>query len=169
MSKTFFVKYRQRGFWAYDVALNVFLKHLIDVARPLNAGSNSDWLTQGIHDWRVTIAAHECGKVIDENWNQPQLAAFVELANQACDLLAERETIGSDEILTWDFGDGVRAFTRGAVTVETAPIIELGRAIIALIDGTLLAPPPDTAWIFGTPNGRDVIPMVPGYRWDSLD
>ena len=32
MSQTQYVKYANRGFWAYDVALGVFLKHLIDAA-----------------------------------------------------------------------------------------------------------------------------------------
>jgi hypothetical protein len=45
--------------------------------------------------------------------------------------------------------------------VFTAPAIELGRAIIALLFGELPEAPKGEVWIFGTPMGRSTIRMDP--------
>jgi hypothetical protein len=55
MTMTQFVRHGDRGFWAYDVALGVFLKHLIDVAEPLAQ-------SQG-NNWRSDELSHEVGGV----------------------------------------------------------------------------------------------------------
>jgi hypothetical protein len=34
MSKNKYVAFGDEGFWSYDVALDIFLKHLIDIAEP---------------------------------------------------------------------------------------------------------------------------------------
>ena len=57
--------------------------------------------------------------------------------------------------------DDMRIFPRGAKEVETAPVIELGRAIITMMSGELPEPPEGTIWLYGTVKGRDTI----GWRW----
>jgi hypothetical protein len=42
--------------------------------------------------------------------------------------------------------------------VETAPVIELGRAFIELVSGELPEPPDGKIWIYGTETGREVYP-----------
>jgi hypothetical protein len=48
VSKSKFVGFRDDGFWAYDVGLAVFLKHLIDVAVPHCSSPDGAWLTDAI-------------------------------------------------------------------------------------------------------------------------
>lgn len=55
MSKTMFIEYRGDGFWAYDVAVGVFLKHLIDRAVLYNERQPSPWLGEDIKHWQMNI------------------------------------------------------------------------------------------------------------------
>ena len=52
MSATQYVEYADRGFWAYDVALGVFLKHLIDAAETSDQAKTA-WLSAAVSSWRV--------------------------------------------------------------------------------------------------------------------
>jgi hypothetical protein len=52
----------------------------------------------------------------------------------------------------WDVLDGDGVFARGDPVVTTAPVVELGRAIIDLVRGTLKKAPPGTVWFLGKPN-----------------
>ncbi|HKV95735.1 MAG TPA: hypothetical protein VJW20_24550 [Candidatus Angelobacter sp.] len=47
--------------------------------------------------------------------------------------------------------DDIRIFTRGATEVFTAPIVELGRAIIALVRGELPEAPKGQILLYGAP------------------
>src|SRR5262245_61465602 len=73
MSKSKFVRYCDRGFWAYDVALGVFLKHLIDVGEPLVESQNNDWLKKAILEWRVAAVIDPYGLKINQGWSPAQL------------------------------------------------------------------------------------------------
>jgi len=159
LSQTQYVQYRSGGFWAYDVALAIFLKHLIDVSVPRAVAPGSQWLSEAISWWRVVAAIHDYGLEIDKAWSASQIDTFIDLANRACNLLAERDRITADEITAWKILDELRIFPRGATEVLTAPVVELGRAIIALVNGTLPAAPSGRAWFYGTPDGRDTIRM----------
>lgn len=52
MSQTQSVTYKRRGFWAYDVAVGVFLKYLIDAAEA-RGEANASWLSETTSQWRV--------------------------------------------------------------------------------------------------------------------
>jgi len=43
--------------------------------------------------------------------------------------------------------------------VDTAPVVELGRAMMALLSNELPEAPKGEAWLFGTPDGRSTIRM----------
>jgi len=159
MSKSKFVRYGDRGFWAYDVALGVFLKHLIDVAEPLIGSQDNDWLKEAISEWRIAAVIDPCGLKINQSWSSAQLDVFVNLVGQACNSLAERKVIGFVEIHRWPILDNYSLDTRGASEVETGPVVELGQAIIGLIDGSLSDPPTGSMWFFGWPEGRTTIEM----------
>jgi hypothetical protein len=162
VSKTKFVEYGNRGlrahgviplgFWAYDVALNVFLKYLIDAAEASDQ-ANTEWLSTAIADWRLACVP-DYGLTLDANWSTEQRQAFLALAEEACTRLAERESIPAEEIVSWPILDDIRIFTRGAMEVYTAPIVELGRAIIALVRGELPEAPEGQIWLYGAPGGR---------------
>ena len=157
MSRTMFVEYRGCGFWAYDVAMGIFLKHLIAVAEPLAATSNGAWIAEAVTRWRVNAVISDFGLHIDEEWSAEQIDIFIGLAEQACSLLGARDRISADEITAWPILDDMRIFPRGATEVLTAPVVELGKAIIAVANGTLSPAPAGTWWLFGTPEGRDTI------------
>src|SRR5262249_45079298 len=164
MSKTKFIAYGNRdwaygdipsGFWAYDVALDVFLKHLIDAAEA-SEGTNTAWLSTAISDWRLACVP-DYGLTLDASWSAAQRQTFLALAEEACTRLATRESIPSEEIVSWPILDDIRIFTRGAAQVPTAPVIELGRAIIALVNRQLPEAPEGQIWLYGTPEGRMTI------------
>ena len=56
--------------------------------------------------------------------------------------------------------DNLRIFPRSnAKELRTAPVVELGRAIVALLLDQLPTPPKSEAWFFGAPEGRSTIQM----------
>ena len=161
MTATKGIQFGGRFFWAYDVAVGVFLKHLIDEAES-SKQADATWLSQAVSHWRVQAAITECGLTLEEDWSSAQRQTFIELAEAACKKLATRGSIPAEEIANWPLTDELRIFPRGAKEVLTAPIVELGRAIIALVSGDLPRPPEGEAWFYGTPTGRSTIRMSGG-------
>ncbi len=157
MSQTKFVEYRDQGFWAYDVALGIFLKHLIDDGQARAAANGDAWLAEAVSDWRIIAGVSDYGLAIDDEWSAAQIDVFVDLADEACRSLMRRESFSAEEIEAWPIVDDVRLHPRGATDVSTAPVVELGRAIIALVNGSLPAAPAGTLWFYGTPEGRRTI------------
>jgi hypothetical protein len=165
MSRTIAVTYCNRGFWAYDVAVGVFLKYFIDAAQACTE-ANTPWLSEAVSDWRVLAivgAAHVF--TLDGNWSAEQRKSFIALAEKACAALATRDSIPAEEIVSWPFVDNHRIHPGGAKEVFTAPVVELGRAITALLCGELPDAPKGKAWYFGTPTGRSTIQM--NTSWDG--
>jgi hypothetical protein len=146
---------------AYDVAAGVFLKYLIDETEA-SEQANETWLSDAVSHWRVQAAITESGLTLEEHWSSVQRQIFVKLAEAACKKLATRESIPAKEIANWPLTDELRIFPRSATEVLTAPIIELGHAIIALVSGNLPRPSKGEAWFYGTPTGRSTIRMNGG-------
>src|SRR6266496_2724854 len=138
-----------RFLWAYDVAAGVFLKYLIDEVEA-SEQAGEPWLSEAVSHCRVQAAITECGLTLEEGWSSTQRQIFIELADAACKKLATRQSIPAKEIAGWPLVDDLRIFPRSATEVLTAPIIELGRAIIALMSGNLPRPPKGEAWFYGT-------------------
>lgn len=155
MSKTKFVGYADRGFWAYDVAHNAFLKHLIDAAQASDQAT-TPWLSAAISSWRLACVP-DYGLTLDAGWSATQQQAFIALAEIACARLAERVSIPAEEIVAWPVLDDLRLYTRGETEVLTAPVAELGQAIIALVSGELPEAPDGKIWLFGLPTGRETL------------
>jgi hypothetical protein len=158
VSKTQFVKYSNNGFWAYDVALGIFLKHLIDAAEASDQ-ADMPWLSDAMSWWRTVACISDYGLTLDEGWSEAQQQTFIALAEEACERLANRESIPAEEIVAWPLLDDLRIFPRGAMEVSTGPVVELGRAVIGLVSGTLPEPPTGTAWFYGTDGGRQTLGM----------
>jgi hypothetical protein len=159
VSQIQFVQYRQIGFWAYDVALGVFLKHLIDVAEERSLGDDERWLAEAVQSWRVVACVNSYGLALGEDWSGHQIATFVSLAREACVRIGRRESFLPTEMEAWSILDGEGVFARGAKQVVSGPIVELGEALVALIRGELPAAPVGTVWCHGTPSGRCTIAM----------
>ncbi len=166
MSQTQAVSYAKRGFWAYDVGVGVFLKYLIDAAEA-NGEANTPWLSEAVSSWRIWAVVSDFGLTLDGNWSAEQRKTLIALAEKACAALATRKSIPAEEIISWPFVDDLRIHPRGAKEVTTAPVIELGRAIIALLCGELPEAPKGGAWMFGTPSGRSTLRMDASWnrRW----
>jgi hypothetical protein len=157
VSKTQFIKFGRQGFWAYDVAVGVFLKHLIDAAEGHPQGV-LPWLKDAISMWRVQACISDFGMTIDEKWTPHQLQTFLTLTEQACAALEQkRESIPAQEIVSWPLLEDYHVFPRGAESVATAPVVELARAIIALVKGELVDAPKGKIWLYGWPEGRTTI------------
>jgi hypothetical protein len=159
VSKTKYVSYGDRGFWAYDVILNVFLKHLIDAAQVIDQ-ADSEWLSSATMDWLTVASIPDIGLSLEGPWLEAQRQSFVAITEAACAKLAERTSIPATEIISWPLLEDMRIFPRGATEVPTAPIVELAHAIIALVSGTLPEAPSGTAWFY-TDTGRETIRMHP--------
>jgi hypothetical protein len=159
MSRTVAIEYRGRAFWAFDVVVGVFAKHLIDVAAPLVSGSHKSWLGEAVAQWRVNAVISDFGFFLDENWSQSQIDVLIELINESCRRLGERDEIPSREIEGWEIFDDLRIFPRGLSTVPTRPVIQLGRGIIAILDGSLPEAPPGTWWFYTVEDSPATIPM----------
>lgn len=155
VTQTRFVGYRDRGFWAYDVALGVLLKHVVDVAESRSAEPRLAWLEEAARSWWITAVLY--GLEMDVSWSPEHVKVFTDLVRQACERSEARAKIPAEEIAAWPIVDDLRIFPRGAVEVFTAPVVELGRAIIAIVDGSLPEPPAGTWWLFGCPEGRTTI------------
>lgn len=166
MSSTKGIQYRGRFFWAFDVAAGIFLKYLIDQAAT-SEEANSPWLLKAVSEWRVQAAITECGLTLKEDWSDSQIRSFVALAERACQEIAVRESISAEEIASWQLADGLHIEPRGTSAVLTAPVVELGRAIIALVSGNLPPSPKGEAWFYGTSRGRHTIRMRPGWDGDG--
>ncbi len=157
MTATKWVEFGNRGFWAYDVAAGIFLKYLIDVVEATGQ-AHTPFLAKAISDWRVQAVITEFGLTLEESWTELQRQNFITFAEEACARLATRESIPAEEIAKWQFGDS-RIFPRGANEVRSAPVVELGRAIVALVKGELPSAPKGEAWFYGIPEGRSTIKM----------
>jgi hypothetical protein len=159
VSRTAFVNYGDAGFWAYDVALSIFLKHLIDVVEPRADEPRASWLREEVARWRVTAGPCQgtSGLEIKQSWSQAQLELFVELVRQVCDLMAKRQTWSAEEVTSWPILDDARIFPRDATLISTALVIQLGQAVVGLAEGTLPESPAGTWWLFGAPDGQDTI------------
>lgn len=157
MSRKKYVAYGDRGFWAYDVALGVFLKHLIDAAAT-DDQAGQPWLSTAISEWVAVASIPDIGLTLDEAWSPAQRHDLVALAESACARLAERESIPAEEVIAWPLLRDLHIHPRGATEVLTAPVVELGRAIIALVSGTLPeSPTGSTVSLYGTDEGRTTI------------
>src|SRR6516225_2835961 len=150
MSKTLFVKFRGRGFWAFDVVSGVFLKHLIDASTPHLERLGYSWLRDAVGHWRFNAVIGDAGLFLDDSWSPEQVATVTGLATAACNELSKRVEIPAEEVESWQLLDDMRRFARGLPSVTTASAIRLGRAIIELINGTLPESPQGTWWFFST-------------------
>lgn len=159
MSQTIYVEYRENGFWAFDVVLGVFLKHLIDAATRHLGGPEDEWLSGEIPNWRINAVISDFALILDANWSEHQIRTFNEIAAEACRELQRRETISAEEIASWPMVDDLRIFPRGLPLVTTASVVRLGKAMIELVNGSLSEPPPGTRWLFSYKDDPSTIRM----------
>jgi hypothetical protein len=158
MTKTRGIEFQGRFFWAYDVVSGVFLKYLIDEAES-SEHANEPWLLKAVTHWRVQAALAECGLTLEEEWSSEQRQVFIKLAEAACEKIGTRDSIPAGEVESWPLKDDLRICSRGEYEISTAPVIEFGYALVALVSGKLERAPNGKAWFYGKPEGRSTIDM----------
>jgi hypothetical protein len=158
MSKTVYVEFRERGFWAFDVVSGVFLKFLIDVAATQHDLADQPWLAVAIKDWRIHAVVSDFALCFDSEWSERQMRIVTELANIACAELSKRDSISASEIESWEMIDDFRIFPRGLPGLATVWPIRFGRAVIELLNGSLPDPPKGTSWYFGIEDSPTTLP-----------
>lgn len=129
MSATKYVTYGDRGFWAYDIVLGVFVKHLIDAIEAMAGYSHAPFLDKALLHWRLAPFL-DIGFHFEKSWTELQRQNVIAFTEQACARLATRNSIPTEEIVNWSFGGDLRLFHRGLTEVRTAPVIELGRQLL---------------------------------------
>ncbi len=100
VSRTQTVTYGERGFWAYDVAVGVFLKYLIDAAQA-SGEAKAPWLSEVVSSWRLWAVVSDFGLRLDERWSAAHRKIFIALVEEACAALATRDSIPDYEIVNW--------------------------------------------------------------------
>lgn len=151
MTATHYIRYHKDGFWVYDVAQNIFLKHLIDRANHYLNQHEVEWLRSAIEEWKIDIIVQSWGLRLDEHWIRNQIDLMVLLIDEVCERLSERSFISAAELKSWNI------FPRGYGQYPTEPVIELGHAIQALLREELPAAPEGMRWFYGTTDGRRTI------------
>lgn len=159
MSATKYVTYGDRGFWVYDIVLGVFVKHLIDAIEAMTGVSRAPFLDKALQHWRLAPFL-DIGFHFEKSWTELQHQNVIAFTEAACTRLATRDSIPMEEIVNWSFGGDLRLFHRGLKEVRTAPVIELGRAVIALLHDELPKAPKGEAWFFAD-TGRSTLKMEP--------
>lgn len=157
MSQKLFVSFRNDGFWAYDVAVGILIKHVIDRAEERCRLEDIVWLRECIEHWRVNAVISDFGLHLEDDWDDEHVQLVRQLIDDACRDLSRREFIPAEEMLAWDILEGEGVFPRGALQFPTAPVIELGCAIQSLFDRTLPKASDGRRWLFGTDTGRQTI------------
>jgi hypothetical protein len=109
VSQTKYVEYAGRGFWAYDVGLGVFLKHLIDAGEASDEAETA-WLSAAISSWRSAAGIPDIGLTLDAGWSAEQRHTFVALVEGACGRLAKQVSIPAEEIVAWPILDDLHIF-----------------------------------------------------------
>jgi hypothetical protein len=159
MSKTTLVQFRGRSLWAFDVSLSILLAELIDTAEALGPQQRPPWLAGAVPKLRVHAAVGDLLFGPDLGLEDGQLDELIALMAQATRRLRQRRSVTAAEAAQWRVLDDHPVLWRSAAAVDTAPIAELGEAIIQLLQGTLPPPPPGTWWYFGLSEGPRTIAM----------
>ncbi|MET8911172.1 hypothetical protein [Micromonospora sp. NPDC004551] len=158
MSKTCFVEFNGSGFWALSDSLAVLLGQSVVVAEEMAADRRSATFADVIHQLRVSAVVTDLGLLVDAAWRGTRLDLLLHLIEEANRRLAQRGRVTASEVAGWTaLGDDVIELRRD--TVETAPVIELGQAVLHLLRGTLPSAPKGTWWFYGVEGGPQIIVM----------
>jgi hypothetical protein len=160
MSKTTPVQFRGRSLWAFDVSLSILLAELIDIAEALSPQQRPPWLPGALPTLRVhAVVGADLQFNPDLDLEDGQLDELISLIAQATRRLRQQRTVTAAEAAEWRVLDNRPVLWRSADAVDTAPIAELGEAIIQLLQGTLPPSPPGTWWYFGLSGGPRTVAM----------
>jgi hypothetical protein len=156
MSRTAPIEYDGQMLWAYDESRGIWMKHLIDAIVDIAPDAWTDAELDGL---RATASLGSAAAWTIE-LTAEQRPHFLAAARQATDRLAAEDFLSRSEAQTRYMLEDLPLIRHsgGHELIATAPLVQLGNAVIALVEGTLEPPPPRNAWYF-TDDGRETIRM----------
>jgi hypothetical protein len=161
VSKTVAVEFRGRCFWAFDVSLSILLRETVVLGARTTDG---DWLGPVLAELRhAAIGGSTRGLDLDLGVTDEQRQVVVRLIEQAGERLSQREFITASEAAQLEIEPGVTVSWRPADAIPTEPIVDLSKALSALVRGTLPHAPAGHWWCIG----QDIDWQVIGMRDDS--
>ncbi|WP_433656035.1 hypothetical protein ACQPW1_33700 [Nocardia sp. CA-128927] len=157
MSRTKFVEIDDRGFWAVDDALDVWLAYLVEAAG--DAGPAEPWLSDLVEDWRRGSALADIGVTmrLPVAAHRERVRGIAERARRAA---LAGGNVPVERLRQWviladsTVSDG---FSRTPDGVGVDRILEVADGFIGLLDGRLAADPPHGWWYLGTGAGMSII------------
>lgn len=157
MTRTKYVEIDNRGFWALDDALDVWLAYLVEEAS--EARRIEAWLNEFVADWRRVSALPDIGVTM----RLPEVAHRHQIHNLA--EAARRRVVAAGDVSVerlrqWTIlGNLVvsEGFSRTPDGVTANRILEVADGFIGLLAETLPADPPHGWWYLGTGMGMRVI------------
>ena len=160
MSKTTTVTFAERGFWALDDALAVWLAYLVEEADRSDGAHDDPWCVRAREAWRVAAGIPQFGARIPRSTPE-QLDRLLSTAAAARRRAQASGDLSLEHLRAWVMVDDLvvsDGFSRTGAVVEVIRVIEVADAFIALVDGTLPADPPEGAWFVGCGRGYEVMP-----------
>jgi hypothetical protein len=157
VSKTVAVEFRGRSFWAFDVSLSILLHETVLIGARTTDG---DWLAPVLAELRHAAIRGSTGMLdLDLGLTDEQRQVVVRLIEQAGERLSQRELITASEAAQLEIEPSVRVLWRPADAVPTEPILDLSKALAALVRGTLPHAPAGHWWFIGLDSDWQIIGM----------
>jgi hypothetical protein len=157
VSGTTTVRFGDQYFWARDVGLSILVAETIGVIEGLSASERPWWLNAMLRDLRTVAVVPDFGLDVGAEWQGEQVDRLAGWIAEASRRLAARGAVTAAEAAAWQVDGDATVVWRGAAAVDTGPIVQLGRATVALVRGTLPPPPPGHRWFYGDPGGPHTI------------
>ena len=159
MSRSHYVRFRDDGFWVYDVPSSVFLKFLIDAACVRLTFGGDEWLNEAIQHWRVSAAIPEMSRYANDEWTAQQIETVIKLTRGAIEAITFHGDFLAAEVESWTILDDVAICTRGHDPIAWEPIARIGNAFISLLQNAMPKPPKNHRWFYTLDETVDTIAM----------
>jgi hypothetical protein len=122
--------------------------------------TDGDWLGPVLAELRhAAIGGSTRGLDLDLGVTDEQRQVVVRLLEQAGERLSQRELITASEAAQLEIEPGVTVLWRPADAVPTEPILDLSKALAALVQGILPHAPAGHWWLIGLDSDRQIIGM----------
>ena len=160
MSSSFCVRYRGEAFWAFDVALDLLLDHVIAGAKVHLAAGRHGWLEHWVDLWGAAATGASFVMLHDE-WTPAEAAVVLDLLDAAVGELDRRDEVSGDEL------DRRNLMRRNVGSIPAWRAADVGRAAASLLRGELPPLPPNAGtWAFGWSDPPLLWKVdTPEFRW----
>lgn len=141
----------EREIWAYDGALSILLAQLLRDVEGIPPEHLPGWWESCVEELRLQARVSDLFFNVELGLGVEGREALAEMFDDTAARLLERTPRTPGQSDDWQL------IFRGDHAYDVGPVAELGRALAALLRGTLTAPAPGTLWLYGAPGGRTTI------------